>query len=91
MKEFVTQHSAATNERFEQFHRAFESVSRTSSTPQEGPLLRAAWVYELAYFPEYKEMSRPIVKYNKKKLKNLSTDEVDVLKTALDHAATILK
>lgn len=52
------------NQRFEQFHRIFEWV--VGRTPEGKPLVdtqQALAAYELGEFPEYREMSLPIIKY----------------------------
>ena len=52
------------NKRFEQFHRVFEWVGGRSV--EGGPLVdtqQAMAVYELSEFPEYKDISLPIIEY----------------------------
>lgn len=50
--------------RFEQFHRAFEWVAGRTAAGQ--PLVdtqQAMAIYELTHFPEYREISIPILNY----------------------------
>ena len=50
--------------RFEQYHRVFEWVAGRTA---EGKVLvntqQAMAIYELSHFPEYKELSLPIIEY----------------------------
>ncbi|WP_072429505.1 hypothetical protein [Chitinimonas taiwanensis] len=50
--------------RFEQFHRAFEQVSGRTMTGQVlVDTVQAMAVYELTNFPEYRDLSIPILEY----------------------------
>ena len=50
--------------RFDQFHRAFEWVAgRTAAGQKLVDTQQAMATYELANFPEYREMSLPILEY----------------------------
>ena len=50
--------------RFEQFHRAFEWVAgRTAAGQPLGDTQQAMASYELTHFPEYKDISIPILDY----------------------------
>lgn len=50
--------------RFEQFHRAFEWVAGRTATGQSlVDTQQAMAIYELTHFPEYKDISVPILNY----------------------------
>ena len=76
--------------RFEQFHRAFEWVAGRTAT---GQLLvdtqQAMAIYELTNFPEYKEISLPIIDYYLER----SAEESDenLFRRALLHSKKNLK
>lgn len=78
------------NQRFEQFHRVFAWVAGRAA---EGTTLvdtqQALAVYELAEFPEYRNMSLPIIRYY---LKRTETDPSDSLfRAALLYSASQLE
>jgi hypothetical protein len=59
--------------RFEQFHRAFEWVAgRTAGGQSLVDTQQAMAIYELTHFPEYKDISLPILDYYLEKCKNES-------------------
>ncbi|MDE0053436.1 MAG: hypothetical protein OXT64_04165 [Gammaproteobacteria bacterium] len=59
-----TQRLEERNNRFDQYHRVFEWVAGRTATGQElVNTQQAAAVYQLTRFPEYKDLSLPIIDY----------------------------
>ena len=59
-----TKRVSEKNKRFDQFHRVFEWVAgRTAGGIELVDTQQAIAVYELSNFPEYKDMSLPIINY----------------------------
>ena len=76
--------------RFEQFHRAFEWVAGRTATGQSlVDTQQAMAIYELTHFPEYKDISVPILNYYLER----STSEADssLFRQALLHAKAKLE
>ncbi len=76
--------------RFEQFHRAFEWVAGRTAT---GQLLvdtqQAMAIYELTHFPEYKDISIPIIDYYLEQ--SAGHDNSGLFRKALLHAKAKLE
>jgi hypothetical protein len=71
--------------RFEQFHRAFEWVAGQTAAGQ--PLVdtqQAMAIYELTHFPEYKDISIPILNYYLER--SASEEDSSLFRQALLHA-----
>ena len=76
--------------RFEQFHRAFEWVAGRTAT---GQLLvdtqQAMAIYELTHFPEYKDISVPILNYYLER--SAGENDSGLFRQALLHAKSQLE
>jgi len=68
-----SQNQIAKDKRFEQYRSVFEWVAgRTADGNQLVDTQQAMAVYQLSEFPEYKDMSLPIIKYYLKQTKSES-------------------
>lgn len=85
-----TRRRDTAQKRFEQFHRAFEWVAGRTAAGQ--PLVdtqQAMAIYELTHFPEYKDISLPIIDYYLER--SVGEDNSSLLRKALLHAKVNLE
>ena len=76
--------------RFEQFHRAFEWVAgRTAAGQPLVDVQQAMAIYELTHFPEYKDISVPILDYYL--ARSASEESTSLFRQALLHAKAKLE
>lgn len=76
--------------RFEQFHRAFEWIAgRTASGQLLVDTQQAMAIYELTHFPEYKDISVPILNYYLER--TTGEDNSNLFRGALLHAKAKLE
>jgi hypothetical protein len=76
--------------RFEQFHRAFEWVAgRTANGQSLVDTQQAMAIYELTHFPEYKDISIPILNYYLEK--SAGEEDTNLFRQALLHAKAKLE
>lgn len=82
--------SEIEQKRFEQFHRAFEWVAgRTVTGQQLVGTQQAMAIYELTHFPEYKDISIPILDYYLQQ--SAGDDNSSLFRKALLHAKAKLE
>jgi hypothetical protein len=76
--------------RFEQFHRAFEWVAgRTAEGQSLVDTQQAMAIYELTHFPEYKDISLPILDYYLERSSN--EQDTSLIRGALIHTKAKLE